>query len=171
MCRKVSFLKLMFFCLITTIIVVELTFSKYETTLSKSTNAVIALMADDIITDIIIPDGMYPGSEPSVVAISVTNEDNGKVSQVSQEYMMKIVRNEQVNIPFEFELYNDENCTQLLEANENGYYYDTGFTFDAGVKNEHTYYLKLYWPEEYNDSGYAFEIDYISFLVDVIQQD
>ena len=171
MCRKVSFFKLMFFCLMTTIIVVELTFSRYATTLSKTTNAVIALMANDVSTDIIIPDGIYPGSEPSIITVSVKNEDNGKISQVSQKYMMKIVRNGQVNIPFEFELYKDENCTQLLKMNENGYYYDTGFTFDAGVKKEHTYYLKVYWPEEYNDSSYAFEIDYISFLIDIIQLD
>ena len=169
--KKISFSKLLFLCFITTVIVVELTFSKYESTFSKSTDATVAIMANDVLSNIVIPDGIYPGSAPVVVAITVTNEDNGRVCQVSQDYMIKIERPEQINIPFEFELYKDKECTESLDINEDGYYYDSSFNFDAGIKDEKKYYLKIYWPEEYNDASYAFEIDYFRFIVDTIQRD
>lgn len=167
--KQIPIFKLVFFCFITTVIVSEITFSRYKTTLSHYNTSKVAVMANDISLDLTTPVDMYPGSEPAVVAITLTNTDNGKICEVSQSYTFEIKRGEMTNIPFEFDLYKDRECTELVNKDELGIFSDASFIFKAGIKEEHTYYLKISWPEEHNDASYAFEIDYFKVIINSTQ--
>ena len=46
---------------------------------------------------------------------------------------------------------------------------ETKNALKAGIKEEHTYYLKISWPEEHNDASYAFEIDYFKVIINSTQ--
>lgn len=167
--KQIPILKLVFLCFITTIIISEITFSRYRTTLSNYNTSRVAIMANDISLDLATPADMYPGSAPAVIAITLTNVDDGKICEVAQSYTISIKRGETTNIPFDFELYKDFACTELVNKNELGVFLDDSFIFKAGVREEHTYYLKINWPEEYNDASYAFEIDYFKVIINATQ--
>ena len=100
------------------------------------------------------------------INIILSNEDEGKICEVTQKYIIKIKRDSFENIPIEFELYKDEYCTESVEQDGNGYYIAEEFILDANERQTNTHYLKIYWPEEYNDANLAFEIGY--FTIDVI---
>lgn len=169
--KNLSLSKLTFILIITTIIVTELTLSQYSTTLSRQEEAVIAIMGSDVSLNIVTPQDIYPGSAPAVIPIILTNKENNKVCDVSQEFSLSLERSELENIPFEYALYEDSNCTKVLETNQAGEYVNSDFSFKAGIEDSITYYLKLTWPEEYNQENYAFEIDYIKVKVKTSQLD
>ena len=169
--RSMSLSRMVFLCFLTTIIVVELTFAKYATTFSMENKSKVAVMASDVEFNIMTPESLYPGSEAAVVQLVFTNEENGQVCDISQNYSFSIERDSTINLPLEFSVYKDEDCSELFEPDDNGIYQDQSQTFKAGVSSNNIYYLKINWPEEYNDASYAFEVDYFKVLVNVEQID
>ena len=120
-----------------------------------------ALMANDIYAD--FGEGIkgYPGCEPQIYEIEITNKEEEKICEVAQKYLVKIERDESVNIPLEISLYKDANCSEILAPNANNFYDETDFRFNAGEEGSKKLYLKLNWPKVYKNSSYAFEIDYV----------
>lgn len=169
--KEIKLPKLLFFFFMTTVIVTELTLSKYSSTATSSDTVTVALFANDVTTTITAAQNIYPGSDPVIVPITVTNKENNKVCEVSQSYVIDVMTNENPNIPLEYTICKDSACTTPVAQNGEGYYTDNTFKFNANVEGSKTYYLKVYWPEEYNDSSYAFEIDYVNLKFIITQVD
>lgn len=169
--RKKTIIKILIICFITTIISVELTLAGYKTSTNLMAATTVALMANN--TTIEIENNLegYPGCDPIVCPIVLTNVKDNKVCRVGQKYFISVDRTNLQNIPLEFSLYEDENCTQILAPDENGIYSDESFVFEAGVETTITYYLKIEWPEDKNNSDFAFEVEYFKLNVDIEQID
>ena len=159
--------KLLFLVFVTTVLVVSISMSRYSSTLSRGDNVIVALFANDVTTTYSLNQKLYPGSEALIIPIMVTNKKDGKICEVSENYVVEIKNNENENIPLEFGLYKDSACTDMVSKNANGYYTDSSFKFTEGIEENNTYYLKVNWPSNYNDSSYAFEVDYliIKFII------
>lgn len=169
--RKKLILKILIICIITSILSIELTLAGYKSSTNLMSAATVALMANN--TTIEIENNLegYPGCEPIVCPIILTNVKDNKVCKVGQKYSISVDRTQFQNIPLEFSLYKDENCTEILAPNENFVYTDESFIFEAGVETSITYYLKVEWPEDKNNSDFAFEVEYFKINVDVEQID
>ncbi|MBP3596089.1 MAG: hypothetical protein J6J60_01630 [Clostridia bacterium] len=169
--RKKLILKILIICIITSILSIELTLAGYKSSTNLMSAATVALMANN--TTIEIENNLegYPGCEPIVCPIILTNVKDNKVCKVGQKYSIYVDRTQFQNIPLEFSLYKDENCTEILAPNENLVYTDESFIFEAGVETSITYYLKVEWPEDKNNSDFAFEVEYFKINVDVEQID
>lgn len=162
--HKIKSHNLIFLYIITTIIITALAFSKYSSTVTGSNIAKIAVMANSISTDINIPMSSYPGGEPVICPIVITNKKDDKVCDVAQEFTFQIKNGN--NIALNFGLYKDEYCTEIMEHDENGFYHSDEFKFSAGIEENKTYYLKVTWPENEKDASLAFEIEY--FTVNIV---
>lgn len=169
--RKISIVQIIIFCLITTIISIDLTLANYKTEVELQTATTVALMASDTIIEIENNLDGYPGCEPIVCPINLTNAKNNTVCEVSQSYSIYVDRTDFENIPIEISLYKDKYCTEILALDENGKYSSDEFIFEAGIESSVTYYLKIEWPEEANNSDFAFEIEYFKLNIDIEQID
>ena len=169
--KKLSANKLAFICIITAIIVVNLSIAKYKSYVNSVASTTVALMANDTYVEFSDEIKGYPGSNPKIYVINITNKENNKVCEVSQKFNIKIEREEINNLPIEISLYKDINCTQILEADANGYYEQENFKFQAGEEATKTVYLKINWPEARKNPAYAFEIDYFALHIKSTQID
>ncbi len=163
--KKIATGKLIFLFLITAIIVVGFSLSKYETKLEIMGTSKIAIMANDVYVDIENTLQGYPGCNPYVYEIIITNKENEKICEVAQKYVIKIEKEESQNLPLEVELYKDVACTQRITKNGAGYYNDVDFVFDANIEQTNKVYLKVNWPSDNKNPANAFEIDYFRILV------
>lgn len=130
--------------------------------------ATIAVMANDITSDTQIVFDGQPGSE-IIYPIKITNEQNGKVCEVSQNFTIQINLSGYNNLPLKYELYEDEEATKLLEPNANGVYENNNFSFEANKKSSKTLYIKISWPSTENDEQLSTEIDYFTLNVKINQ--
>lgn len=169
--RKKFIMKILIICVITSILSIELTLAGYRSSADLMSAATVAVMASNTTIEIENKLEGYPGCEPIICPIVLTNVKNNKVCKVGQKYSIYVDRTEIQNIPLEFSLYKDEYCTEILAPDENGIYTDETFIFEAGVEASVTYYLKIEWPEDKNHSDLAFEIEYFKINVDVEQID
>ena len=122
---------LIFLYIITAIIVINISISKYETTSIVHKETTVAIMESNSYVEIENDIKMYPGCEPQIYDITITNKQNDAICDVTQSYKLKIERSEPQNLPLEIALYSDANCTQLLTPNEFGYYTDENYKFNA----------------------------------------
>ena len=106
-----------------------------------------------------------------VFPVEISNTENGRVCDVSQEFILKIDSAEMENLPLEFSLYNDEFCTSEIEEIEKDTFMSENFKFAAGVEETKTYFLKVYWPENEKNESLAFEIGYFSVEILATQVD
>ena len=111
---------------------------------------------------------LYPGCEPKVYEVIITNKEDNKVCEVTQKYQLKIERGDSSNLPIEISLYKDSNCTQQLTPNGNGYYTSDEYVFQAGVEESKTKKEKISWQNSSQNPSYAFEIDY--FRIHIISE-
>ena len=146
-------------------------YAKFKTTIATDNITRIAIMANDVVADIETNIEAYPGCDPIICAIELTNDDGTNVCEVSQKFTMSIENESTKNLPIEFTLYSDENCTEIITLNDEGIYEDDNFKFEPNQKEIKTYYLKIIWPEDKNDQFYAFEIDYLNLQVKIEQVD
>ena len=153
-----------FLYIITTIIVTTISLSKYVTTISTDSIARVAVMANSATLDIDLSEGIFPGYE-TIHPIVITNVDNGKVCEVTQEFIVKI-ESKSEDLPVDVGLYKDVACTEPLEQDENGNYKSDSFKFEADVEQSTSIYLKITWPEEEKDADLAFEIGY--FVLNIV---
>lgn len=150
--------------------ITDATLAKYTTTVHSSDSVKIALFANDLVATVPSTQNIYPGSDPILIPIEVTNKKDGKICDVTENYKIEIKNNDHPNIPLNYQFCKDEHCNTLV-SQSNGIYEDDSFKFQAGVEEKNTLYLKVSWPEEYNDSSYAFEIDYIQLKFILTQED
>lgn len=169
--HKIKSHNLIFLCFITTIIILSISFSRYESTVASDSTTRVAIMATDVSVDAQVPVGAYPGSDPVVCPITITNKDGNNVCEVAQSFTIEVERSTTENLPLTFELYRDEYCTEILQADENGIYSADDFRFTAKDEQEMTFYLKINWPEDKNDEAYALEIEHFAINVVATQID
>lgn len=162
---------LIFLYIMTAIIVITMSFSKFESTIAGDNIAKVAVMANTTTVDIEVPISGHPGMDSIICPIVLTNKEEDVICEVSQLYTLEIKGQESTNIPLTFELYKDKYCTEILAADENGIYALDEFYFLAGQEETRTYYLKIDWPKEENDEKLAFEIEYFSINVVATQID
>ena len=157
-------------CIVTAVIVISLSISKYESKVKFVDSTTVALMASDVYAPVGDEIKGYPGCDPYIYEIVLTNKESDKICEVSQKYAFSIEREDNVNLPIQIALYKDIDCTELLTANQDGFYESNEFKFDAGQEQSRKFYLKVTWPESYKNPSYTFEIDYfrIHVLVDQI---
>ena len=156
--------------LLTAIIAITLTISKYVSTKASENVARVAVMANASSVNIDLSDGVYPGFE-SVHTIELSNIEDDEVCDVAQKFIINIENDEFENIPLDYEIYKDENCTEQIEKDEDGNFSSDDFIFNAGVEEEKKYFLKIKWPEDKNDEKYAFEIGYCTINIAATQID
>lgn len=161
-----------FIYIITAIVVVALSISKYVATKSSENIARVAVMANSSSVNIDLSEGVYPGFE-SIHTIELSNVEDDKVCDVSQKFIIDIEKDEFENIPLNYEIYKDEACTDAnkIEPDENGNYSSDDFIFNGGVEETKEYFLKINWPKEKNDEAYAFEIGYCTINIAATQID
>lgn len=168
--KKIKLHNLIFIYVITTIIVTVFSFSKYVTTVSTDNKAKLAAMATNMSVNITLTQEAYPGFS-MVFPIEISNKENGRICDVSQEFILKIDRADMENLPLEFSLYNDEFCTNKIDETEKDTFLSESFNFTAGVEETKTYYLKVDWPENEKNESLAFEIGYFSVEIIATQVD
>lgn len=168
---KFSLSKLFFACVITTIIAVSLSLSKYKTTVVLHESAKVAIMANDVIVNLGDNITGYPGSQEDIYPIEVTNKEDNVICQVAQKFNITIKKDSEQNLPLTFKLFEDKDCTKPLQDDGNGFYENDKFTFMAGEEEHKIYYLKVTWPANVNTENYAFEIDYFKLNVHITQVD
>lgn len=169
--NKLSIQKLIFFCIVTTIIVTALTLSKYESSVASSDNTKVATAIMNLSSEMsVIPVSVSPLEKEKEYIFKVSNIEEEKSSEVSMEYTLKIEN--LGNLPLDFELYTyDEekignsnllvgngNITDKIEMKLN----------DEGI---HTYKLKIKWREGENSYLYSQTIDYVRLVLKATQID
>jgi len=150
---------------ITTIIILVFTMSRYTSTVATRDVTRVATMADNVNFSITDTVSGYPGCPDFVYPIEITNAVEDKVCEVSQKFNLKIKGLEEANIPLQIGLYSDSNTTTLIPGNE-GVYESNDFSFSPGVKETKKFYLKISWPSDKNSDYYSREIDYLK--IDVV---
>lgn len=140
-------------------------FARYTAGSDDSSSAVVAVMASDV--DITLDELLlYPGIEYDPIEVTLTNQENGVVCEVSQSYSFKVSQLTE-DLPLTIGVYSDATCrTKVADVGE----ILTG-EFVASTQGEETYYIKVSWDESYNAASYADEIDYLCLSVTATQID
>lgn len=110
--------------------------------------------------------GLKPGGSKTV-SFTVTNEKDGAVSDVAQDYTIEVLTTG--NLPLTYTLTGTAPSAGALadagsEANK-----WTGGALPAGTAATHAYTLKVQWPEGAKDAAYAQEIDAVSLHIQAVQ--
>lgn len=154
--------------IITTIIAVCLTLSKYKTSVASDVTTVVALNEfSTTITDIEL-EKLGPESPSSNYRFKIQNfdtEDTNKIAQTAIEYVIQVKSGSLLPLKFELREIIDGTVqdTNLLSENT-GNITDT-ITFSAGNAKTHEYMLIINWDENEKNYKYSGEIDYIQILV------
>jgi len=162
---------LLFLLFITTVIISELSLSRYSSAAAFDSSVSVALMANDVEVLLPSPDDFYPGAAPFITRITITNEEDNEVCEVTENFTIKIVTGNNLNIPFTYQLCSDASCNNILTSDANNIYSSSNFTFNAGVSETKQFYLKVVWPLEQNNYSYSNEIDFLKLIINVNQVD
>ena len=167
--RKFSIFNIIFLAVLSTLIVISLSLSQYNSDSVLHQNVKVAVMANDVIYNAGQPAIGYPGCE-YIYTVDLTNKED-KVCEVSQKFTMQFEKGQEENLPLTWGLYKDEQCTIPLNKTKEGIYDDEEFYFEGGVEKTKTVYLKISWPKEKNQDYYSYEIDYFDFDIVIKQID
>lgn len=168
---KISLDKLIFLCIITTIIVAVISLSRYRTSIAGHSNAKVAIPVINLATEeeTILDVSIVPGEEKEYI-FSVENNKEEQKSEVTMEYTLQIKGLS--NLPFEFELYTYENGVKgeknLLATSGN----TTGkYEIDFNQNIKHTYKLLIKWRDEEISYKYSKVADYVQIVLNSNQVD
>lgn len=166
---------------ITIFLVMSVTFSKYETSITGNVASNIAfyLTKADYQVQQIKLTTVKPREDPYVYTFSVSNVDGTKVSDVDISYILRIVTT--TNLPLEYELYMNENynsgtATNLVSSNntlvgadEYGTYFKTitmpSETLLYSTPKTNNYTLLIYYDEDETDAKYQDTVESIKLIV------
>lgn len=152
--------------------------ARYSTVVRGGASATVAAVALDITgnrTSIDLSShlqDMSPGSERNLV-FSVSNQKNGAVSQVTQEYSITV--GSTGNLPLTFHLAPQAQTSQGICVNEAGTSNGQNMVWTGGLLPcsksavTHTYTLTVRWPSAQSNAAYASEIDLVTLSVDAEQ--
>lgn len=146
-----------------------ITLSKFATGTYGLSTARVALFGNNTSVEITNIKGK-PG-DITIIPIEVSNVLNGKTSEVAETFTIYVNRDYGSNLPLNLNLYKDRECTSIIYRDEYNNYFDDEFFFLPKKGETKTYYLKIEWPKDSNDSANAFEIDYLSLYFRVTQVD
>lgn len=138
-------------------------YARYTTSGTVADSARVAVLQGGTTVTMINAQG-YPGLSSVACKFEVTNyTEKGSNRQVSEVALQGTLTAENLtnNIPLELKFYQDESCT--VEA--------ASFSFNAGEAGKKDFYLQTSWPQEANNSEYAFEIDALQITVIAEQVD
>ena len=119
-------------------------------------------------------ESLVPGSEKKVT-LTVSNQNNGKVSETAQKYHIEVVT--AGNLPLEFSMVkgndNSDTGTAIQETKkENSHTYtDNDMFFQADIAATHQYALTVKWPADKNAAALAELPDYVQIKICVEQID
>ena len=168
--------KLVFCCIITTILVTTFTLSKFESSIAGQSHTKVAASVMQLTADNpVIPIEVSPIKQDTIYEFRVSNTDGSQQSEVSMEYTLEI--QSIGNLPLEFALYTYEGdnigTTNLLT--ESGSTADnsktTLITMPHDTKNPHRYRLHIQWKEGENSHLYSHTIDYVRLILHSTQID
>ncbi len=178
---KNSFITLtgLFIILFFLIVIIPVSFSRYETIGSSNLNSSVAYYVIDAnyqYLDIRIPN-MVPRQEPYIYSFSVANNKEGKRAEVSLEYDLSIQTT--TNLELEYELYLNEDYQGqnaqniIVQDTLNQDEYDTYFRnittpkqYFSHLYNEiNEYTLVIYFDEIYNNYKYQDIIESIFIII------
>lgn len=164
---KIKFEKiLVLLCIITTIMIISVSISKYKNVIESISSGQVAvpiIKLDENTLDI----KLSPTDTEKTYIFKVSNKDGEKKSEVSMQYTLEIKNSN--NLPLEFELYNYQNDTvegeNLLTNNK---------TQVIPLKlndEEKTYQLNIKWKQDTKNYQYARTIDYVQIVLNSSQVD
>ena len=136
------------------------TFSSYKSISGGTDRVSVALFASDYAFDVPATEGYYPGMDPKVVEITITNFEGDKICEVSQAFSITAERLVG-RLPLELQI------TKLTGPQNNEFRLESG----VATKQTATFNLTISWPEQYNDHSYADEIDVVRVTIDATQID
>lgn len=166
-------------CLISAIVLLYITMSKYESSSTSTANIEVAfyILDTDYKSMSINLSSINPRVEPYIYMFTIANNDGKNRTETALEYDLDIKTT--TNLPLTFELYLNENyndtgakntITQdIVEQDEYGTYFrklSTETKQFGFKKNEvNTYYLVVYFPEIYKTIEYQDIIEAVQINV------
>lgn len=157
------------FLVIACAVVLGVSFARYVTVVQGQGLGQVAGVALDVSGDGAVDvtsqlRGMKPG-DTRTVGFTVTNEKDGTVSEVAQEYSVSVETTG--NLPLTYAL------TASGEAGSGSFVGGSGLSWAGGVlpygSASHSYTLMVSWPEDAAGSVFADEIDRVVLRVDAHQ--
>lgn len=162
---------MLYFLLVCTL-VLGVTYARYTSVVTGTGAAHVAAM--EMNTSLDLTDklqGMAPGEERTI-SFAVNNAQDGRVSEVAQEYSLAVTTTG--NLPLTFVLSPQEIAAGEAYATQQA---DPAMWAWSGGKLPHTqatahrYILTVTWPAEKADENYAGEIEWVSLTVEAKQTD
>lgn len=157
---------LLLLCIITSIILVSVSISKYKNVMSVSDSVQVAVPIINL-EENVLDVRINPTDTEKDYVFKVSNKEEDKKSEVSMQYTLEIKNTN--NLPLKFELYNyangaivgekllSNNKTQIIPLKLND--------------EEQEYQLKIKWNQENKNYQYAKVIDYVQIVLDSSQID
>ena len=157
---------LLLLCIITSIILVSVSISKYKNVMSVSDSVQVAVPIINL-EENVLDVRINPTDTEKDYVFKVSNKEEDKKSEVSMQYTLEIKNTN--NLPLKFELYNyangaivgenllSNNKTQIIPLKLND--------------EEQGYQLKIKWNQESKNYQYAKVIDYVQIVLDSSQID
>ena len=163
--KKLNSRKIVVLFIVTTIIIVFQTISKFKSSVATNSTARVAYPAIDLTSSQILETSINPNSAEKEFVFSVKNSNGVNKTQVTMKYNIQIETLS--NLPLEFELYTYDNekmgTTNLLNGNGKKTNEFILSDFDNDEKN--TYKLKIKWKDGATDYRYNNTIDYVRIRV------
>lgn len=156
-------------------LVVSATYARYSSDTRGQAAATVAAVALDVTSSASRLDltahlqKMHPG-ETRKIEFSVTNQKDGRISQVSQDYSIAV--NTTGNLPLTYQLAPLSQNPEGTFVQQNGITADHTITWPGGMLPgsgsgiTHTYTLTVSWPSDQTDERYASEIDLVTLIID-----
>lgn len=159
--------------LITTILAVCLTLSKYKTVSESEVTTIVALNEFSTTINDINLDKLGPNTASSNYRFKIQNfdpENNSKISEINLNYTIQIKSGNYLPLKFELHPIIDGTVVQEenLFSNNTGNITDS-IIFNAGVATINEYMLVIKWDSEEKDYKYSDEIDFVQILVNCSQ--
>lgn len=180
--KKLILTVILIYIVVGVLIAIENAYSKYQTQANGKveTNIAFYLVKADYQEQHIKLNNLIPRPEPYVYNFTVTNTDNGKISEVDTSYVLKIITT--TNLPLRYELYmneryDDNESTNLIDDNnkeisrdEYGTYFqtitmETQYLYYSKPK-ENNYTLLIYYDDENIDAKYQDTYESIKIIVE-----
>jgi len=164
---------LVFTAVITTIIIVSFSISRYQSTIAGADTGEVAKIVLNKSQDIKINldgNGFYPGST-YIYEFGITNEDNGNVLETKMNYTITINDLGYIPLTYTLETVNVAGSGTAIS--------DTALTKGVATNNgtmpltadTHTYKLYIHWDEIDNNVSYSKLLENIKISIDATQID